>query len=407
MWVKKSEHGNVYVCLWENCNSKLFQNLDELEDHLFQHIYAYSAQPAGSSSGYTCQIKGCGIPLVAQDEFVMHMKIHLFHAHKQQRGFQIIEILLPEHSISQCNFIPSSRIVYSGNNLMCDWAGCQANFSDICEYINHLNGHIDACHESKNFRFRCLWGSNGSEGGCQLDFLKKDTLRVHLHTHTGEKLCACPFCGAFFCSQQKYIDHILRRQEGNSEYVCTYCKKVFPSQRLLNNHCKRHVKAFKCPNCSVAVNSSWELKRHISTVHAKIKTLACGECGRSFFQKSDLDKHMKLHYSIELFHCNFCEKKYRWKKQLKEHMKMHDEGYIACPYKCHLCDMNFKRGVLLSKHFINVHQMSIPMGFSRFSYKKFPDGLFRLRTKRCLNKDLAIEQGLIAKNDEHSNFVYG
>lgn len=58
------------------------------------------------------------------------------------------------------------------------------------------------------------------------------------------------------------------------------------------------------------------------------------------------------------------------------------------PYLCHLCNRKYRRGSALSKHFLTVHDLSVPAGFSCFQYKKCGDGLFRLQTKRYLSKTL-------------------
>ena len=189
--------------------------------------------------------------------------------------------------------------------------------------------------------------------GCQYSVKKLTNLRRHVQGHTCEKICACPFCGpfsiaffylkvflgTFFASVQKVLDHVSRRQEGKnnvyslkiatalgeSQLKCTYCQKLFKTRRLLNLHCKRHVQNHRCIICSIATNSLWELRRHVNTVHMKSRSHSCNECGRTFSQKSDLNRHLAKHFTDEAHKCEFCDKKYRWEKQLQQHMKIHSE----------------------------------------------------------------------------------
>jgi len=311
---------------------------------------------------------------------IIFFAFHIIHF-KIRDGFVYVEKF--KHQISNCNFVPSSRVVYQGDALVCEWNECRASFTDINEYITHLNEHLFSLSKNRieSGMFYCDWGILEK---CRMEFKTKDSLKYHLQSHTGDKICACPFCGTFFCSKQKLVDHILRRQEGCDEFTCEFCSKKFKTQRLLENHCRRHIKAYNCPNCYVALNSSWELKRHIDSVHLKVRNHICEHCSRSFFQMSDLEKHQELHFRNLLFKCNLCDKKYRWEKQLKAHLKSHENNYISEPYICHFCSCRFKRGAKISKHLISVHGLAVPTGFLRFTYKKCSDGLFRLQTKQCV-----------------------
>lgn len=50
---------------------------------------------------------------------------------------------------------------------------------------------------------------------CDAVMRSKATLKTHVQHHSGDKMCACSFCGAFFANNTKLLDHVTRRQEGN------------------------------------------------------------------------------------------------------------------------------------------------------------------------------------------------
>jgi hypothetical protein len=103
----------------------------------------------------------------------------------------------------------------------------------------------------------------------------KNNLRIHVRHHSGDKYCACPFCGSFFANNTKLFDHINRRQNGGflgqnfillknfflGDFICFLCQKKFNTARLLKIHCRRHVRNFKCAYCPMALESEYGIRR--------------------------------------------------------------------------------------------------------------------------------------------------
>ena len=58
-------------------------------------------------------------------------------------------------------------------------------------------------------------------------------------------------------------------------------------------------KRFKCKLCEYGSPYSSNLKRHIKEKHKKIRDHTCNECGKSFPQKDELNKHDLSVHSTE------------------------------------------------------------------------------------------------------------
>lgn len=71
----------------------------------------------------------------------------------------------------------------------------------------------------------------------------------------------------------------LENGEVRTIYSCHLCQKQFGTQRLLREHCRRHVMNHKCKYCAVTVDSPSALKRHVAAVHAKCRLYTCCYCG--------------------------------------------------------------------------------------------------------------------------------
>ncbi|KAI1730689.1 histone H4 transcription factor [Ditylenchus destructor] len=389
-----------FRCQWIGCEANCGVEIETLEDHIEYHFSTFVAQ-SGLNGHWMCRIRGCEIAVTSADELSRHLKMHTFHAQKQYNGIIAVNTRFPE--LHSCNFPSSSRLVYQGDALICEWDGCLQTFVDINEYVHHLTAHIDmldVSHRNEEMLYCCLWGND-----CDVVIRSKTTLKTHVQHHSGDKMCACPFCGAFFANNTKLLDHVTRRQEGDPAFFCYFCQKSFKTARLLKAHCQRHVRKYKCTLCSIILDSTFDLRRHMAAVHAKIQNYFCVQCSKGFFQKSDLNKHMTVHSQGSAFECSACQSKFKWEKQLRQHVKTHDRDYIESPYLCHLCGSKYRRGSALSKHFSANHKLNVPDGFSRFQYKKCSDGMFRLQTKRCLGRNLVVEQGLGGSTTDGAQFV--
>ncbi|VDO37646.1 unnamed protein product, partial [Onchocerca flexuosa] len=354
-------------------------------------------------SNIICPINGCSKVLATEHHLYRHLYMHNYHIRRQWTGLNVIFSRDDVANIPHCGFRTSMELIYDGSAMVCGWANCSTLWDDIDLYCNHVDDHIDSFHivdRDQRYQLNCNWQ------GCKMHFKNKASLRVHCRHHSGDKTAACPYCGVFFANNSKLIDHMLRKnqigpealenEEFRTNYSCQLCQKQFGTQRLLREHCRRHVMNHKCKYCTVTVDSPSALKRHVAAVHAKCRLYTCCYCGHSFSQKADVDRHMVVH-SNELAHkCGHCGERFRWKKQLTAHIRKHDKVYMPYTHLCHLCDAKYANGFGLSRHLIRKHKCSIPRGFTRFQYKKCKDGYARLQTKRCLSRSLAMNLGCYA-----------
>ncbi|KHN73614.1 Histone H4 transcription factor [Toxocara canis] len=335
----RSEHSLSWVwrcgdtvkcrCLWSDCTA-IFDDLQQLTFHLDEHIGVLSHDSLPSN---TCPVVECGFRLKSFVELRRHLHMHKFHAHRQHIGLLTVLQRADLLYLTTCGFAPSSRIVYEGALMKCEWSECGMLFEDILKYADHVRFHIDllgAEDRDQRFLLRCSWRE------CMVGFRNKANLRVHVRHHSGDKATACPFCGAFFASNSKLFYHLLRKSAPAGElnrsgwYVqedllCILCQKRFDSDCLLREHCRRHVMKHKCDFCAITVDSPSALHRHIFSVHAKRRNYHCNNCSKRFAQKGDLDRHMALHRDELEFVCEVCNEKFRWRKQLTAHLRKHDK----------------------------------------------------------------------------------
>ncbi|XP_078498094.1 zinc finger and BTB domain-containing protein 6 [Lissotriton helveticus] len=104
----------------------------------------------------------------------------------------------------------------------------------------------------------------------------------------------------------------------------------------------------QCPKCPRGFLSLENYIRHLK-MH---KLFLCLECGKTFTQKKNLNRHIRGHMGIRPFQCTVCMKTFTAKSTLQDHMNIHSGDR---PYKCNCCDMDFKHKSALKKHLNSVH----------------------------------------------------
>lgn len=111
----------------------------------------------------------------------------------------------------------------------------------------------------------------------------------------------CSECNLTFPTGQdlkKHIDLAHQGRQGGKKYQCAQCAAEFDDVKSHRDHVDAHAyeKPFKCPKCGLHLTNASGLKRHVRRVHDRSgPTFDCQQCSKSFFEKFDLQRHMKVH----------------------------------------------------------------------------------------------------------------
>ena len=95
----------------------------------------------------------------------------------------------------------------------------------------------------------------------------------------------------------------------------------------------------QCEVCQKSFYNTSDLTRHMRT-HSGVKPYVCPFCDKRFATKSDLKKHQATHSNERKFKCNICpdERYFKTKGQLRKHLVYHYEpkhSCLHCNKKCH------------------------------------------------------------------------
>ena len=91
-------------------------------------------------------------------------------------------------------------------------------------------------------------------------------------------------------------------------------------------------KQLKCNHCSYSTTTSYHMKSHVASVHLKLKSYQCKECGFAAARKSQVDRHYDA---------------------------IHNKGNKK--FKCGSCPYSAAQRCRLNKHIASVHQMGSTM----------------------------------------------
>ena len=230
-------------------------------------------------------------------------------------------------------------------------------------------------------------------GKCGRKFSRKDHLKRHSLTHSGEKPHICNICDSRFTRVDALQLHkvncqirnesaselltITGKSEGKTlekvsqllfgkvvDYIwgCKLCYSIFETEIELENHrASLHYSSsenfgphwvtslskFKCPNCEKILKTKhliWFIyhmeKCKRGDVSSDNQLFLCHICSKSFHSKPSLKLHVNYVHTYERPHvCEVCNKSYKIRSELNQHILTHSENF---DYSCETCGKQFR-----------------------------------------------------------------
>lgn len=93
-----------------------------------------------------------------------------------------------------------------------------------------------------------------------------------------------------------------RKKQSKSKDTCTFCGKIFVNRSELDKHLKIHAgkkKPYKCVVCKSAFQNRGNLQRHF-LIHTGEKSFECPVCYKAFARKDHAISHMKRTHKLFL-----------------------------------------------------------------------------------------------------------
>lgn len=140
---------------------------------------------------------------------------------------------------------------------------------------------------------------------------------------------------------------------------CSKCGKTFYNKARLKRHMMSHRnKTVMCDICEQEFPDGRTLMNHRhSHSSTSSKQFPCKECGKTFGSRSSQQIHVRTHTGERPYGCRYCWKAFADGGTLRKHERIHTGEK---PYGCSVCPRAFNQRVVLREHIRSHHSAPDP-----------------------------------------------
>lgn len=158
---------------------------------------------------------------------------------------------------------------------------------------------------------------------CPKSFSRRIQLRRHASVHMQQRGFSCGICEKWFPTRSALVRHE-RIHTGERPFQCEVCQKSFAQKEILFRHLMTHTgqKPYNCPHCPKGFTQKEplriHLRSHMNPNPSDIQLHYCTLCPKVFCHASGLSRHLVTHTG-KVFRCGDCDKSFTDKSSLRRH----------------------------------------------------------------------------------------